>query len=89
MARLFVRHHVADYSKWRDGYDAFDDRRHELGVKEDGVFQAVDDPNDVTVWHEFEEPGQAAEFIQSRDLREVMQRAGVEGQPEIWITEEA
>ena len=54
MVRLFARHPVRDYSVWRQAYDAFDEERRELGVSDQAVFQAVDDPNDVTVTHDFE-----------------------------------
>ena len=32
MVRMFVRHDVADYDAWRQGYDAFDSTRRSLGV---------------------------------------------------------
>src|SRR5262245_24038172 len=52
MVRLFIRHDVADYDAWRQVYDEFDSTRRGLGVTGDAVFQSVDNPNDVTVWHD-------------------------------------
>jgi hypothetical protein len=49
----------------------------------------VGDPNDVTVWHDFETAEAAEAFVNSEALREAMEAAGVQGQPDIWITEEA
>jgi hypothetical protein len=50
MIRMFIRHPVEDYARWRQGYDDFDEERKGMGVCGDAVFQSTDDPNDVTVW---------------------------------------
>jgi hypothetical protein len=55
MTRLFVRHNVADYRAWRKAYDDFDVERKKLAVIAHAVFQSIDDPNDVTVWHDFQQ----------------------------------
>jgi hypothetical protein len=88
MVRMFVRHEVVDYPAWRHGYDDFDETRRGMGVTGDAVFQAVGNPNDVTVWHDFETAEAAEAFISSAALQEAMAGAGVQGQPEIWLTEE-
>jgi hypothetical protein len=85
MVRLFVRHNVADYEAWRKVYDEFDEERRPMGVTDDAVFQSVDDPNDVTVWHDFAEADEARAFVSSEALRNAMQRAGVQGEPDIWF----
>lgn len=86
MIRMFVRHPVKDYSKWRNAYDDFDSERTGMGVRGDAVHQAVDNPNDVTVWHDFESIEAARSFVDSDRLKEVMQEAGVAGAPTIWFT---
>ncbi len=53
MARMIVRHSVKNYRTWRKAYDAFDGERQGMGVIGDGVYQALYDPNDVTVYHDF------------------------------------
>ena len=53
MVRMFVHHSVENYRTWRRAYDAFDAERKGLGVIGDDVYQAIDDPNDVTVYHDF------------------------------------
>ena len=72
MVRLFIRHTVADYDAWRQGYDAFDEVRRPMGVTGDAVFQSIDDPNDVTVWHDFEAAEAARAFVSSDALRDAM-----------------
>jgi hypothetical protein len=59
------------------------------GVSRDAVYQSVDDPNDLTVWHDFETLEAAQEFASSLRLREAMASAGVAGEPQIWFTTEA
>ena len=89
MVRLFVRINVADYETWREVYDEFYGERVAMGVMGDAAFQLLDDPNDVTVWHDFETPEVATAFVSSDALRNVMQRAGVQGEPQIWFTTES
>ena len=57
----------------------------EDGVTDDADFQSVDDPNDVTVWHDFPGTDEARAFVSSEALGNAMQRAGVQGEPEIWF----
>jgi hypothetical protein len=53
-------------------------------VRDDAVFQSVDDPNDVTVWHDFDSVEAARSFASSEALRDAMGRAGVTNEPQIW-----
>lgn len=86
MIRMFVRHTVTDFAKWKQAYDDFDDERKGMGVIGDAVFKSTDIPNDVTAWHDFETLHTALEFVDSERLREVMAAAGVSGEPMIWFT---
>lgn len=85
MVRMFVRHPVTDFATWKKAYDDFDSERKGMGVRGDAVFQAVDDPNDVTAWHDFDSIEAAEAFAESPRLREVMEGAGVAGPPAIWF----
>ena len=87
MVRMFARHQVADYDAWRKVYDAFD--RGALGVRQHAVYRSVDDPNDITVWHDFDDPATAESFTNSDELKAAMTEAGVVSAPNIWITNEA
>jgi hypothetical protein len=86
MVRMFIHHRVDDYPRWRGSYDAFDEERRAMGVIDDGVFNGIDDPNDVTVFHDFPTIDEARAFAEAARLREVMGEAGVLGSPEIWFT---
>ena len=88
MVRMFVHHSVDNYRAWRWAYDAFHAERKEMGVIGDAVFQAVDNPNDVTVYHDFKTRRRAENFASSKRLKEVMKGAGVKGRPKIWFVKE-
>ena len=89
MVRLFVRHNVTDYEAWRQVYDEFDEQRRSMGVTGDAVYQSIDDPNDVTAWHDFDTADEARAFLGSDELKSAMQRAGVQGEPQIWLVTES
>jgi hypothetical protein len=89
MVRLFVRINVADYETWRKVYDQFYGERVAMGVMGAAAFQLVDDPNDLTIWHDFETAEVARAFVSSDALRNVMQRAGVQGEPQFWFVTES
>jgi hypothetical protein len=87
MATLFVRHTVADFARWRKGYDEFDAKRRSMGVTGDGVYQLDGNPNDITLYHEFASMDAAKAFAASSELREAMTSAGVVGTPDIWFVQ--
>ena len=60
-----------------------------MGVTGHAVYQAVDDPNDVTVWHDFATREEAEAFASSERLRDAMHRAGVLGRSTVWFVKEA
>jgi len=85
MIRLFVRHKVADFAAWKQGYDSFDAPRKKLGVRAAAVFQGAVDKGDVTVWHDFDTLAAAQAFMKSSELAAAMKKAGVVGEPQIWL----
>ncbi len=86
MTTLFVRHQVADYARWRQVYDGFAPTQKALGVLDHAVYQDVDNPNDITVRHEFATLDAAQAFGGSSELGSAMHDAGVEGPPTVWFT---
>jgi hypothetical protein len=86
MATIFIRHKVANYTAWRREYDAFDAERSRMGVTRHAVYQLDGNPNDLTIYHDFATLDAAKAFAASPRLHEVMQAAGVQGQPEVWFT---
>ena len=87
MVRSFIRHHVSDYAARREV--GFGDAQREHGVRAEAVYRGVDDPNDVTVTHDFDDAEAAKAFFALQELKEAMQRSGVEGEPAFWLAAEA
>ena len=84
MIYLNVRHTAADYAKWRVGFDAHETARRAAGAT--GVQQVYRDwenPNAVTIIMEWDNAEKARKFAQDPALREVMEKAGVIGAPEV------
>jgi ABC-type sugar transport system substrate-binding protein len=84
--RMFVRHEVVDYSAWRKAYDAFSSTQKKSGVFYQAVYQSADDPNDVTVIHDFHSLEKAKAFAALPELKAAMEKSGVKGAPQIWYT---
>ena len=87
--RMYVRHEVSDYAAWRKGYDDFDATRKKMGVTGQAVYPSVDNPNDVTITHDFKSVEAAKAFAESPELMTAMEKAHVAGMPHIWFTTRA
>lgn len=87
MTTMFVRHQVRDFDAWRRIYDELDPTRQSMGVTGQAVYRSDEDPNDVTVTHDFATTEAAKRFAESEVLRNAMRRAGVASEPTIWFTE--
>lgn len=89
MPTILIKHTVADYDQWRPHYDDHEAVRVAKGEQGSRVFQAVDDPNEVTIMFEWDTIENARAFLTSADLKQVMGEAGVVGKPEFAYLEEA
>jgi hypothetical protein len=89
MATLFVRHQVSDYEKWRKVYEGIASLRTQAGVTDAATYQADGSANDVIVTHDFGSIAEAKAFLESPQLREAMDEAGVVGAPTVWIANKA
>ena len=49
----------------------------------------MDDPNEITVWHDFDDRASAESYAGTDELRAAMAEARVLRAPNIWITSEA
>ncbi len=85
MTVLAVRHTVADYATWKNGYDNNGALRKEHGAIHDQVLQSVEDPNNLLVLIEFGSTAEAKAFANDPSLKEAMSTAGVIGAPDISI----
>ncbi|WP_285314405.1 hypothetical protein [Pseudarthrobacter sp. fls2-241-R2A-168] len=87
MTVAIILHRVADYDSWRKVYDSVGDMQKAGGVTQESVHQMVDDPNNVLVIHHFASVDTARAFFGREDLRDAMQRSGVQGEPRVELFE--
>ena len=82
---VIVTHEVKDYATWRKGYDADGGNRKKAGFKVMGVYADVNNPNMVSIIGEFPSAAAADAFTMSPKLKDVMEKAGVIGKPDIKV----
>ncbi len=83
--RLTIIYPVPDYERWVQAIR--ESRRHVPGVTSMSVFRSIDDPNEVMVDLELDSSEMAKQLIPSTDFRDVLDRAGVEIYPPVFIGE--
>ncbi|MFV8325368.1 hypothetical protein [Flavobacterium sp. ZS1P14] len=79
---IVIKHKVADYDKWRKGYDAHDSMRKAYGITHFIVGRGIDDANMIVVINKFNDVQKAKDFSALPDLKDAMKKAGVTGKPE-------
>jgi hypothetical protein len=89
MPYFLVRQKVKDYAKWKQVFDEHGRVRETAGSKGGFIYRNSDDPNDVFVLLEVNDPQKGREFAKSEELRKAMERAGVSGKPELYFLGDA
>ena len=82
MVYINLRLNVADYDKWRLGFDANESSRKSAGST--GVnqfYRDVENPNNVTLVPEWDEASNAQAFLNDPHTKASMDEAGVTGRP--------
>jgi len=80
---MAVRHPVADFDRWLEGYDAANGLRASAGILGHAANRSLDDPGLVIVYHQAEAFETLKSFLSNPDLKGAMERAGVTGEPEV------
>jgi len=83
MTSLFVRHKVSDFETWKKAFDEFVETRKSSGEKSYQIFRPAEDPNNLFLVFEWDNVENAHKFMESSDLKETMQKAGVMEAPEV------
>ena len=89
MVHMIIRHKVADYSRWKEAFDAHLNLRKAAGETEARVMVSVDDPHEVTLFFDWDSIDRARRFAGSDDLKQAMKQAGVVGDPDVRLLEDA
>ena len=88
MVTMFARHKVSDYNNWKRVYDEVEPLRKEKGVTAASVYRDANDVNTIVITHQFKSLDAAMGFAHSEELKSAMAKAGVNGSPEFWFTED-
>lgn len=88
MPLLLIRHHVADFPAWKAIFDEHESSRRANGSQGGWLLVDAVDPHEVVIFLWWDNPERARLFAESDDLQESLVRAGVMGQPLIWLLEE-
>lgn len=79
---VVIKHKVADFAKWKMGYDAHDSARRANGLTRYFISRGLgSDSNTVLVVLNTNNIIKAKEFASSSDLKEAMEKSGVKGSP--------
>ncbi|MBI5651890.1 MAG: hypothetical protein HZC40_15855 [Chloroflexi bacterium] len=89
MATVIIRFQVQDFTKWKPTFDEFSTLRREHGSQGGRVFQSAENPNAVTIELDWDNVENARRFYAMDNVRQAMQRAGVQGAPEFTYSTQA
>lgn len=79
---IIIKHTVADFSKWLPVFNAHDSVRRAYGQTTIGVGRGMDDSNTVVIISKADDVQKAKDFAALPELKETMQKAGVNSAPE-------
>jgi quinol monooxygenase YgiN len=89
---MIAKHKVNDFATWKKGYDGTAQLRKDGGVIADSVHRALDDPNMVTVYHQFADENTAKAFgarLDSDEFRAMGKEMGINLETvEVWLLED-
>jgi hypothetical protein len=88
MAKLIVRHRVANFESWKSVFDGMTELRKRHGFTGHTLVRDAADPSVVTIINEVKDLAGAKAYGGSPELRDAMARGGVQGPPEVFFCEE-
>jgi hypothetical protein len=87
MTKMYVRHTVSDFAKWKSIFDNHEVTRRKFGARKSEAFNNSQNPNEVLAVIEWENKEQAGKFLRESDVQEIMLNGGVINTPEISYAE--
>ena len=79
--RVMVKHKVKDWDAWKKSFDSHKQARLDAGLTDRVVSYTVGDNHSVTVVFAVADLAKAKAFMSSKDLKDKMAEAGVDGPP--------
>ena len=89
MASMLIQHKVKDFAAWKNVFDSAAGLRASYGELSAQVYRDANDPNKVTTINKWDSLANAQKFVQSPELHEAMEKAGVDGPPTVTFLNEA
>lgn len=89
MIHVLIRHKVSDYNRWKEAFDSHLNTRKRAGETGFRLFHNADDPHEVILLLDWASSEEARRFINSDELHDAMQKAGVVGAPDVHYLEDA
>ena len=82
--RVMMTHKVKDWDAWKKEFDSHKQIRIDAGLKDRVVGHSVDDTHNVVLVFTVNDMEKAKAFMASKDLKDKMTAAGVEGPPTVF-----
>jgi heme-degrading monooxygenase HmoA len=89
MASILIQNTVKDFANWKKVYDSQAALRVSSGELSDQIYREESDPNSVTLVFKWNSLANAQKFAHSPELKAAMEKAGVDGPPNIRFLNEA
>lgn len=74
---MMITGQVADFDTWKAGYDGGADLRAQAGVTAAKAYRSAENPNEITVFHEFANREAMEAFGKNAAFQEAIKRSGV------------
>ena len=85
MITVIGKHEVKDAKTWKVGFDADETNRANAGVKVNGVYSSIENPNMITISMDFPSKEVLEVMMNNPDMQKTMAEAGVIGKPEFQV----
>jgi len=88
MPVMIVKLKVDDFDRWKSEYDQLETLRREHGWTAHEIYRDATEPNTVVIVNRMQDLSRAKAYLGSDAVRSGVQRAGVQGPPEVWSVNE-
>ncbi len=88
MAYMLIKHKVEDFAKWKKAFDEHARAREGAEIFAQQVLREIKDPNNVFVICKIRSVEKANALSASPETKEIVKKAGVIGQPEVYFLQE-
>ena len=89
MPAMLIRQRVSDYHAWKRVFDEHEFDRKANGCQGVQILRNAADPKETLILLVWDDLLRALLFLQSDDLRDSIDQAGVIDTPDIWLLEES